>query len=939
MSHTPEQQWSALSALYEEADALPPHALPAWLARLETQRHPLLPQLKRMLEARAHLETDDFLGTLPRLSARDAPGGSDWAPGRRVGPYRLVRPLGEGGMAEVWLADRDDGVFKRQVAIKLPYPRPGRETFAVRFDRERNILASLRHPHIAALYDAGVTAEGQAWLALEYVEGQPISAFCDERRLPVRDRVVLFRQVLLAVQHAHANLVIHRDLKPVNILVTPQGEARLLDFGIAKLLEAEGDSIAETELTRQAGRSMTPRYASPEQLTGQPLTIACDVYQLGVVFYELICGEQPYELKVASPAQLEHAILETDPRAPSRRNLTPISAESRGTTVKALRRTLSPELDAIALRCLTKKPSGRYSSVDALLADVDRWLAGEAVLARSPGAWWRFAKFAARHRVGVGLGLAAVLSLVAATTVAIVLGLQAREESARAVSARDFMLNLFKHADQEKSRGADITARELLQRGRADVMKRLAGQPRLQAELLGGIASVQLDMGEYVHADSTFAEVVRIYSDLGLNREAALATVAHANNAMRAGNLARAESLLRQATELAGRRDNDHELNARRAEVDGWIAYLQNDAQRARTLFAESRRHAIAAFGPHHVRTLEAVRGLIHAERKLHNHDGALALMSELESMARRTPDIAPKDIVALGLDRADLLYESGRYAQAVQYLAVAIPDCTRAVGPNDELCLRMLVPRARAMLRLGQAQQVRSDTAQLEALANDTSSPTLQIDALLTLLRLESMLGASQRHLVLLERVRAFGLSGAEVAVNPALKSLALLSLAEAKLMTGDPVDARRWIEKVLATPSNNSAPAPILSAVAKSLLGVSFLLSDDGGQALQWLREGHDELMRVRGADHPMTQLFSLNLALALHGAGQTGQAREIVQRAEPILLSSLGSSAPTFIRVQRLKARLLQAHPKTAGADAPASANPGTGTRAPIGLDFFS
>jgi serine/threonine protein kinase len=199
----------------------------------------------------------------------------------------------------------------------------------MRFGRERNILASLRHPHIAALYDAGVTPDGQAWLALEYVEGQTISAFCDGRRLSLRERVLLFRQVLLAVQHAHANLVIHRDLKPVNILVTPQGEARLLDFGIAKLLEAEGDAIAETELTRQAGRSMTPRYASPEQLTGQPLTTACDVYQLGVVFYELICGEQPYELKVASPAQLEHAILEADPRAPSRRTLTARNAAPR----------------------------------------------------------------------------------------------------------------------------------------------------------------------------------------------------------------------------------------------------------------------------------------------------------------------------------------------------------------------------------------------------------------------------------------------------------------------------------------------------------------------------------------------------------------------------------------------------------------------------------
>jgi len=211
MNNTPEQQWSALSALYEEADALPAHALAAWLARLQGTGNPLLPQLLRMLEARAHLETDDFLGTLPKLPAAQTHPSIPWAAGSRVGPYQLIRRLGEGGMAEVWLAERCDGAFKRQVAIKLPYPKPGRETFAVRFDRERDILASLRHPNIAGLFDAGVTQEGQAWLALEYVEGEPISAFCDRQRLTLRERVTLFRQVLLAVQHAHANLVIHRD--------------------------------------------------------------------------------------------------------------------------------------------------------------------------------------------------------------------------------------------------------------------------------------------------------------------------------------------------------------------------------------------------------------------------------------------------------------------------------------------------------------------------------------------------------------------------------------------------------------------------------------------------------------------------------------------------------------------------------------------------------
>jgi len=579
MNQSPAQQWSALSALYEQADGLAADALAVWLGQLEAEQNLLLPQLKRMLAARAEVETSDFLGTLPKLNNPDPRAGANWAEGKQVGPYRLLRALGEGGMAEVWLAERADGAIKRRVAIKLPFPRAGRETFAVRFDRERDILATLRHPNIAGLYDAGVTADGQAWLALEYVDGEPLAAWCDDQRLSLRDRVTLFRQVLLAVQHAHANLVIHRDLKPANILVTAQGEVRLLDFGIAKLLEAEGDAMPETELTRQGGSPLTPRYASPEQLTGMPLTTACDVYSLGVVFYELISGERPYELKAESAAQLEHAILEIEPRAPSRRALTELhAADCAGISVKALRKALAPELDAIVLRCLAKQPAARYASVDAVIADIDRWLNGEAVLARAPGAWYRFGKFAARHRLGVALGAGAVLSLMAVTAVAVVMGLQAREESARAVAARDFMLNIFKRADQEKSRGADITARDMLETGRKDVLTRLAGQPRLQAELLQGIGQIQRDMEDFSGAGSTYGEVRNIYAQLRLPQETALAYANQADAAMRAGELKQADQFLRDAVAVPNLSTADGALNLRLNEIRGWSDFWQRSA-------------------------------------------------------------------------------------------------------------------------------------------------------------------------------------------------------------------------------------------------------------------------------------------------------------------------------------------------------------------------
>jgi hypothetical protein len=942
MNSTPEQQWSALSALYEEADALPAHALAGWLARLEGARHPLLPQLKRMLEARQHMATDDFLGTLPKLSTVDARPAAGWAAGSRVGPYRLVRPLGEGGMAQVWLAERDDGAFKRQVAVKLPYPWPGRESFALRFDRERDILASLRHPNIAGLFDAGITKEGQAWLALEYVEGEPISTFCDRQRLGLRERVTLFRQVLLAAQHAHANLVIHRDLKPANILVTPRGDVRLLDFGIAKLLEAEGDATPETELTRQAGRSLTPRYASPEQLTGQPLTIACDVYSLGVVFYELLCGEQPYELKLDSPAQLEHAIMEVEPRAPSRRALGEAAARARGTSVKALRRGLAPELDAIALRCLAKQPAARYSSVDAVLADVDRWLGGEAVLARAPGAWYRFGKFAARHRLGVGLGVAAVLSLAAVAAVAVVMSIQAREESARAVAARDFMLNLFKRADQEKSRGADITARELLEGGRRDLLSRLEGQPRLQAELLQGIGTIQMGMGEYVNADSTFADAARIYAQLGMPRETTLARVAHADNALRAGDPKRALSLLRLAKDVPHRPKADAEVNARLGEVEGWIANIQGRADQARALFTESRREATKAFGPYHAKTMEALRGLIFAERQLRNFDGALVLQGDLEAAAAKTTNLDPKELAALDGSRADLLYAAGRYAEDLSHVIASQPRCAKSLGPNEEGCRRLVLNKMQAMLRLGMTQRAQEERPLVESMAEDRASPTLQAEALFLLFRLESLLGVSTRQRALFDRVQAFGESGSEIPVNSTLKVRALLALAESRLLQGDPEGARQWVMRASAQQGQSGvgATAVVLGAVAESLTGVAFLQSAQPDKGLESLRPAQAALSEVLGPQHPLTQLFSLNVALALDAVGKTEDALALVVAAEPILRESLGTQAPTFLRVQRLKTRLQSGVPNGDHAStARTRGYSGTEPKKTSAIDFFS
>ena len=301
-----------LRTLLDEALALPAAERTAWLESLTDERAPLRDTLRGLLAAHGDVETGTFLATPPELARAGDAALDDvrLAAGDMIGPYRLIAELGSGGMGTVWLAERSDGQLKRQVALKLPHLTWG-GALAERLSRERDILASLEHPHIARLYDAGVDRQGRPYLAMEYVDGQTIDVYCNQRALPLGDRLGLLLQVAAAVAHAHARLVVHRDLKPGNILVTADGQVRLLDFGIAKLMDV--DRTEESSLTLLSGRALTPEYASPEQIRREPLSTASDVYSLAVVAYELLAGARPYRLKRASVAELEEAITSIDP--------------------------------------------------------------------------------------------------------------------------------------------------------------------------------------------------------------------------------------------------------------------------------------------------------------------------------------------------------------------------------------------------------------------------------------------------------------------------------------------------------------------------------------------------------------------------------------------------------------------------------------------------
>ncbi len=438
----------------------------------------------------------DFLTTPVSETVMHAP-----MPGARVGPYKLLQMIGEGGMGQVWLAERADGLFERRVALKLLRPGFADTGLRTRFDRERQILASLGHELIARLLDAGFGADGQPYLALEHVEGQNITDYAAQRKLTVVQKLGLFLQVCSAVSHAHASLVVHRDLKPSNIMVTPGGAVRLLDFGIAKLLDAPGRDTS-TETTRAGTRAFTLHYAAPEQIRGEPVTTATDVYSLGVVLYELLTGRKPYRLKRDTDAEWEEAILNDEPTRPS--SMTRGRTDLVTRSDRRLSRVLSGDLDNITMKALNKRPEARYRSVEALASDLRRYLNGRPVEAHAYSVGYRLGKYIQRNAVQIALVLGVIALLGGALYVVSwqVRAARAEAQRAEAMAQRaeamhDFVVGLFEQAEKEAGPTNAVDIRRLLDAGVRRTNTEFASQPITRAELLALIARMRLRLGDY----------------------------------------------------------------------------------------------------------------------------------------------------------------------------------------------------------------------------------------------------------------------------------------------------------------------------------------------------------------------------------------------------------------------------------------------------------
>jgi eukaryotic-like serine/threonine-protein kinase len=512
-------------AVFDRALDLPTEERAAFVARECAADPDLLAAVHRLLSAYDRsgnfLESPAAAIAAPLIDPPSGAGTPD-APAH-VGPFRVVREIGRGGMGAVYLAERDDGQFEQRVALKLVRGGFGSEHLVRRFLAERRILAALEHVNIARLVDGGVTADGMPYFAMEYVDGEPILAYCDRRALGVVGRLRLFLDVCGAVQYAHRNLVVHRDLKPGNILVTKNGVVKLLDFGIARLLDSALDPDDDATVTATGVRLLTPEYASPEQFRGERATTASDVYSLGMLLYELLTGRHPYRVPGTPRHQLEQRVLTREPANPSAATGRDTGAHGgggsgdaariaalRGLSPQRLRRRLRGDLDTIVLKAIRKDAERRYATVDDLAADVRRHLHGLPVDARPDTAGYRARKFIGRHRAGVAVAALFVLFLggfalreLDLRRVAEQAAREAESAARRAEVVKDYLIGVFEVSDPYAltgESGGNVTARTLLDRGAERIADDLSLEPDVQAELRTVLGRVYTNLGLFDQA-------------------------------------------------------------------------------------------------------------------------------------------------------------------------------------------------------------------------------------------------------------------------------------------------------------------------------------------------------------------------------------------------------------------------------------------------------
>jgi serine/threonine-protein kinase len=857
-------RWLRIEYLFYAALDLEPDGRPPFLDQACRDDAELRKEVESLLQLEG--QTIGFLRK-PVLGAAQQIAEKKELPGKRIGAYQLLRPIGEGGMGKVYLAARADDLYRKEVAIKTVHGGLGQNpAMLLRFRSERQILANLDHPTIARLLDGGITDDGLPYLVMEYVNGIRVDDYCRINKLGTEQRLQLFCAVCSAVEYAHKNLVVHRDIKPANILVTAEGIPKLLDFGIAKLLDPEGGQLAQTRTTE---RMMTPEYASPEQVRGDQVTTSTDIYALGVLLYELLAGKRPFQLDTTSPFELARIICEQDPQLPS-----VVSAANPELAAPDASRTVSGDLDNIVLMAMRKEPARRYVSVSALASDVKAYLTGYPVQARSDTWKYRSGKFVRRHKAAAAAAVIVVLALVGFSIGMGLLAKRATRERLAAQRESQFLKGIFEAATPDRSRGQQITARELLDQGAKRVDRELAGDPELQGTMLDAIGNAYSALGLYGQAELLLERAYVLRSrTLGDGSTDVAATLFNLAVAIRQqGQYKRAEPLYRQS--LAVRERNLGEHN---------IAVAESLSQLGECLYLENRD--------------------ADAEPVLRK---AVALDRELKS------DSFARGYLAL------LLKREGNYPEALQLLRELVEYIGQHTGTNNPEFALAVHNLGGTLIDAGDltgAETAERQVIELQrkVLGNNHPDLAYPLNNLGNLLLVKGDWQAAEP----LFR-ESMELRRRTVGEKSPLFGLALNNWGRLLQQKGDYPQAEKTFKQALETITNASGSLDWSAARVTASLGVLEFDRGDYAAAERYARQTLDIAHKLGGEENPQAVAALIDLANAKAFQGDPASAEPLLRQALAVRRKQFSPGHPNVIAAEVRLGEVLTAESKAAEAE---------------------
>lgn len=885
---------TGLNVYLDQALDVPAGRREAWLQELQSKEPTIAAEIRRILAAEATERFASFLNE--PLTPAPTPHALT---GELLGSFRILRELGQGGMAVVYLAERADGQVSQRVALKvLRFGLKGSQA-QFHFAQERQILASLEHQSIARLIDAGITVTGLPYLVMEYVEGVPIDRYCDEQRLCIDARLKLFLQVADAVRYAHRHLIVHRDLKPSNIVITREGTVKLLDFGIAKLLAPSRFEHAAPP-TRDGLRLMTPEYASPEQVRGEQITTATDIYQLGLLLYVLLTGREPYPVRGCTPMDAFRVICESEPVPPStaiestaaddeaRARLIEGISVTRGTSPNRLRRSLRTDLDAILLKALRKEPTQRYTSIEWFIDDIHRHQAGLTVSAYN-GVWaYRAAKFMRRHAAVLAVATIAVLAVASLTTWYTVQLANERNraqlEAASATQVAEFLASVFRGSQSRVANGG-TTARELLDRGAERIETELAGQPAIKARLLNVIGDVYVQYDLMDQAQPLL------------------------------------ERALQQNTELFGRNSKEA---ADSVAALATIARNRDELQKARDLYEEALRIREQTLGPQHVAVADTLSALSSTFARLGDAPSAMHASERAIDIYKQRVGPDDERILSATNILAAAAIDSGDLRRARNEWEQLLPRIERNLGTNHRNYAAALGNLGYVRIELGEydgvEQQLMRSIEIYEHLYGPDHGSINNRRVVLGLLyqytgRLRESLAMFQHAIDSQRRV-----TGPE----SRLESHALLAMAETLRSQGNFDQALQKQQATLDLRRKLIGPAHDDYAQAVQAYGETQLELGNIAAAAPALSEALAIYRRSRVDNHYEIAVAQIGNALLLMRTGKAGEAEREIREAIAIYQKTYSAGHRTLSAAQSalgesllLQGKLAEAEPLLVGS----------------------